>query len=420
MYVDRMDLDQFRSYEHLELDIPAQGLRIVGRNGSGKSSLLEALVMLATTRSPRTQLDREVVGWQSGADLGVNAYARLQAGVHLAAGREVVAIGMELDANRLLTARKSYTIGGDPKRAHDLIGVLKCVLFSPEDVAMVTGAPAARRREVDILISQTDRAYLRGLATFGKVLAQRNQLLRQFSRERRSHRDAGAVTEISFWDDQMISSGAVVVAYRQAVAAVLGAEVRRRALNLVDGADLDFTYVPRLELPPVDHPGDVDRATPVVAAAYERQLQAAREQEFRRGMSLVGPHRDDFVFQIAGRDLGAFGSRGQQRLGVIAFKFASIEMIAARTNELPVLLLDDVLSELDATHRQMLLDELTGRGCQIMVTSTDPELLDQPSIASLPMIEVAQGKVLPGEAGEDTDATVDQEGTADAGSGHRR
>src|SRR6188472_3760662 len=100
MYVDRMDLDQFRSYEHLELDIPAQGLRIVGRNGSGKSSLLEALVMLATTRSPRTQLDREVVGWQSGADLGVNAYARLQAGVHLAAGREVVAIGIELDANR--------------------------------------------------------------------------------------------------------------------------------------------------------------------------------------------------------------------------------------------------------------------------------------------------------------------------------
>ena len=393
MYVDRIELDQFRSYEHLGLDIPAQGLRIFGRNGSGKSSLLEALVMLATTRSPRTQLDREVVGWQSGADLGVNAYARLQAGVQLAAGREVVAIGIELDANRLLTARKSYTISGDPKRAHDLIGVLKCVLFSPEDVALVTGAPADRRREVDILISQTDRAYLRALATFGKVLAQRNQLLRQFARERRSHRDTGAVTEISFWDDQMIASGAVVVSYRQAVAETLGNEVRQRALHLVDGADLDFTYAPRLELPAIDSAGDVDRAIPVVAAAYERQLQSSREHEFRRGMSLVGPHRDDYAFKIAGRDLGAFGSRGQQRLGVIAFKFASIEMIAARTNELPVLLLDDVLSELDATHRQMLLEELTGRGCQIMVTSTDRELLDQPSIASLPMIEVAQGTI---------------------------
>ncbi len=395
MFVDRIELNQFRSYEQLLLDIPAQGLRIVGRNAGGKTSLLEALVLLATTRSPRTQSDRELVGWESGADLGVSAYTRIQAGVQSADGHDVVAIGIELDADRSVTTRKTYEVNGDRKRAHDLVGILKCVLFSPEDVALVTGPPPGRRREIDILVSQTDRTYLRALTDFGKVLAQRNQLLRQFARERRSPRDAGAVTELSFWDDQMVASGSVVVAYRLAFASGIGKNIRERARNLVEGEELDFAYQSRIDLPSVDPASGIDTSIAQVAATYERQLRSARDLEFRRGVSLVGPHRDDYTFSVSNRDLAAFGSRGQQRLGVIAFKFASIEMIAERTGELPVLLLDDVLSELDANHRQLLLGELASRSCQVLVTSTDAESLDQPSMSALPLVEVSRGKIEP-------------------------
>jgi DNA replication and repair protein RecF len=391
MHLDRLVLDQFRTYEHLDLPIPPPGLRITGRNASGKTSVLEALVMLSTTRSPRASSDRDVVRWESGNDYGVPPYARLTADIGGSSGVRSVGIGLELDPAGEVVTRKQFLVNGEQVRAHDLIGVVKGVLFSPEDVLLVAGPPAERRRQFDILLSQIDRGYLRALAQYGKVLAQRNQLLKRFARERRAARDVAAVTEISFWDEQLVSLGAHVIADRRRIALLAGDIVRARSDHLVDRSEMGFAYMPRLALHGLDAEAPADGDRQAIAQQFQAAIEEARIDEFRRGMTVVGPHRDDYQFTIHGRELAQYGSRGQQRLGVIAYRLAEVDIIDRQTGERPVLLLDDVLSELDATHRDMVMAEVAVCGCQILVTSTDASMLEQQPLSALPLVVVEGG-----------------------------
>ncbi|HYJ13218.1 MAG TPA: DNA replication and repair protein RecF [Thermomicrobiales bacterium] len=393
MYLTRLQLEQFRLYEHLELDIPLDGLRLSGRNASGKTSVLEALVLLSTTRSPRTSADRELVRWGSGEEYGVPPYARLEAQVFTTNRVNRVGINLEIDAERQLNQRKEYMLNGDQVRALDLVGVLKTVLFTPEDVLLVTGTPAERRRQLDIFVSQFDRAYLTSLAQFTRVLAQRNQLLKRYARERRSERDPAAVTEMSFWDDQLISSGAYVVATRLQVVRELSIEMGRRSEALVDGASVGMAYQPRLtwEGDGSEYGNKVLRES--VAARFAKDIDAARRDEYRRGMTLVGPHRDEISFLIDGRSLSAYGSRGQQRLGVVAFRLAQIGILEAHTGERPVLLLDDVFSELDDMHRDMLIAAVTQFGCQVFLTSAEADVLGHSGLAHLRGADVEKGLI---------------------------
>lgn len=393
MYVNRLQLEQFRAYEHLAIDIPDPGLRLFGRNASGKTSVLEALVLLSTTRSPRTTVDRELVRWGSGEEYGVPAFTRLEAPVVTAARIERLGITLELDAERQGNQRKQYLLNGDPVRALDMVGVLKTVLFSPEDVLLVTGAPAERRRQLDIFISQVDRTYLTSLSQYTRVLAQRNHLLKRFSRERRSHRDPAAVTEISFWDDKLIAAGAFVVTTRLRLTQALSRLIEQRSQSLVDGATVGLSYVPRLPLEGIPHDLDDKVLRETVAARFASAVDEARREEFRRGMTVLGPHRDEFTFLINGHSLASFGSRGQQRLGVVAFRLAQIGVLESMTGERPVLLLDDVFSELDEVHRDMLITEVTGFNCQLFLTATDADVLGHSGLAHLPAGEVAHGKV---------------------------
>ena len=393
MHLSRLELDQFRLYSHMELDIPRPGLRISGRNASGKTSLLEALVMLSTTRSPRAAADREIVNWSSGSEYGVRPYVRIDAGFETRDGPGSAGIRLELDPERQSVIHKQFLLDSRPVRAHDSVGAIKCVLFSPEDVFLVSGAPSERRRQIDILISQCDRAYLTSLTQYGKVLSQRNQLLKQFARVRRSSRDIGAVTELSFWDEELVAAGSTVMAYRHMIAARIADLVRARSAVLVDDVELGFAYVPKLAIHWGSLVGEVKRDRDVVASQFQAAVEQARGEEFRRGMTVVGPHRDDFVFMISERELAAFGSRGQQRLGVVAYRLAEIDVIDQQSGERPILLLDDVLSELDSVHRNMLLTAVAECDCQLLVTSTDASLLDHPVLASLPAAEVRDGTV---------------------------
>lgn len=392
MYLRRLILDQFRTYEHLDLAFPSKGLRISGRNASGKTSVLEALVMLSTTRSPRATSDRDVVRWNSGDDYGVRPYARIGASIETSGGPRNVGINVELDAERQALARKQFLLDGEPVRAHDLVGALKCVLFSPEDVLLVSGAPSERRRQIDILISQMDRSYLQALSQYGKVLAQRNQLLKRFARERRSQRDASAVNEVSFWDEEIVAAGSVVMEHRHRVANRISELVGVRSAHLVNEAQIGFRYLPKLELPEDTLPDHRDRHQ--IAAVFQSAIEAARPDEFRRGMTVIGPHRDDFVFLIEGRELASYGSRGQQRLGVVAYRLAEMDIIDEMSGERPILLLDDVLSELDSVHREMLLTAVTGCDCQILVTSTDASTLEHSTLQDLPAAEIREGQVM--------------------------
>lgn len=399
MHLSHLTLDEFRSYQHLDLDLPAQGLRIAGRNASGKTSLLEAIVMLATTRSPRTSIDREAVRWESGELYGVNPYARLLAEVVTNDRRHNLEISMELPEGTSRVTRKRFRLDGRAVRAHDLVGVVRAVLFSPEDVNLVTGSPSERRRQMDILISQIDRSYMRALTKYGKVLSQRNGLLKTFSRDRVDPRSREAVTELSFWDEELVHAGSRIVALRYRALASLGHLIEARSESLISRHRIGITYVPRLELPAwsEDETDDVSDLIQRVVARFFDQLRAVRGEEFRRGTTVIGPQRDDFEMTLDGRSLASFGSRGQQRLGVVALKLSESDIIAQWTGERPLVLLDDVLSELDQIHRELLLGALASEDCQLLVTSADREPLEHPALEHLPLVAVDAGRLMPVE-----------------------
>lgn len=396
MHVTRLTLDEFRSYQHLELDIPPAGLRIVGLNASGKTSLLEALVMIATTRSSRTSTEREVVRWGSGEEYGIAPYARIGADVLTSERTRHLEISLELPEGTSRIARKKFRVDGRGVRAHDMVGVLRAVLFSPEDVHLVTGPPAERRRLMDILISQIDRGYLRALSRYGKVLSQRNGLLRQFSRDRVDPSSRSAVTQISFWDEELIAEGSRIVAARAVSLDRLSALVASRSARLIANREIALAYAPKLELPAWEPDELEDRHTLElrVQDVFLKQLQSARSEEFRRGTTILGPQRDDFMLTLDGRPMDAYGSRGQQRLGVIALKLSEADLILEQTGERPIILLDDVLSELDDVHRALLLEAISEEQCQILVTSAGDEPLDHPALARLPVVHLQAGSVV--------------------------
>jgi DNA replication and repair protein RecF len=385
MHLTELKIDQFRCHAGVRMTIPDVGVRIVGPNGSGKTSVLEAIGMLATTRSFRGAQDRDLVRWESGEDYGVAPFSRVEARVE--AGGEIhrLGIAMELADDAETVAGKRFLVDDRPTSAHELVGNLKVVAFTPEDVQLVIGPPADRRRALDILISQFDRVYMRHLSAYGRVLRQRNGLLKAFARDRVRPDAPAAITQLAFWDEQLVGEGAYLIARRARVVAALSRAMDRHATDLSSRSRFGVAYQSRAQVDAdlLTSEETLEDAVARAAAAFHQDLEALREEEFRRGMSLTGPHRDDLVFSIDGRSLARFGSRGQQRLGVLALKLAEADVIALESGDTPVFLLDDVLSELDAGHRRLLLDELAARRAQVVLTSAEDEALDHPALDDL-------------------------------------
>jgi DNA replication and repair protein RecF len=391
MFIRELELEEFRSYRRLDLRLEPAGLRLVGPNASGKSTLLEAVAMLATTRSPRTTTERDVINWTSGEEFGIPPFVRARGAIVCKNGETSVEIAMQVDPNRATTVRKRIRVDERPVRASDAVGRLRAVLFSPEDVALVTNAPAGRRRYLDLTIAQIDPAYLRALARFARVLEQRNSLLKSLQRERVSPRSAQATGQLAFWDQNLVAEGSLVIGGRARFIARLAERARARFAELSSHGDFEATYRSTVDFrsnsgEPVE--------TAVIARDYQVQLEAGRDEEVRRGMSLTGPHRDDLGLRLGGVDLAAFGSRGQQRLAVVALKLAEIDVMTAAGGEPPVLLLDDVLSELDQRHRRLLMDAAAGAGAQVLVTATDARDVESAEFAHIPLLQLEPGAIV--------------------------
>lgn len=391
MRLRRLELEEFRSHRRLELDLEPAGLRVVGRNASGKSSLLEAIAMLATTRSPRAGTDRDTIGWSSGADLAVAPYARLRGVFSRRDGDVEIEIGLQLDPTRNGALRKSVQVNGRAVRAIDAVGRVKAVLFGPEDVAMLAGSPSGRRRYLDLTISQTDPSYLRSLARYGRVLEQRNSLLKSLQRERAAGKQAAAA-QLAFWDEELLLHGGEIIVARDRTVRRL-AEIGGKRHRELTGQDLALTYLPSLASAEPTGNGAADEGW--LQGRVRREFAAAladqRDEEIRRGVSVVGPHRDDFEVASNGISLGRFGSRGQQRLAVIALKLAETDLMTAAAGEAPLLLLDDVLSELDTVHRRHLEDAAASIGAQTIVTATAATDWSGSIVESLPTVELISG-----------------------------
>ncbi len=362
--------------------------------------MMEAMAMLATTRSPRTSSDRELANWKSGAAFGLSPYARLRGEFTRADGIHSVAIGLAVDEGGRSGIKKSVQFDEQSARAIDVVGQFKTVLFSPDDVELLPGAPAGRRRFLDLAISQARRTYLRGLSRYMRVLEQRNSLLRSLARDGGATAGKRAGQELPFWDSELISAATIVLSERAIYVARLNVAARAHFVRLTGIDSLDIAYGAH-RLAPLDSPHgteaydelELTRFQQGLAAQFSRVLNDARGEELRRGVTAVGPHRDDLSFRVDGVDLGRFGSRGQQRLALVATKLAEVDLLQAEASEPPVLLLDDVLSELDQRHRRLVVETIATRSAQVCVTATDLSDLDVPGLAHLPIIRVSSGEV---------------------------
>lgn len=348
MYLSSLLLRGFRNYADLQIDFSPGLNAVYGDNAQGKTNLLEAIFFLATGKSHRTSQDRELI--QQGAP-----FAQARATVVRKTGE----LSLELTLSD--ETRKQLKINGVPeKKIAKLVGNLAAVFFSPDDLQLVKGPPAGRRRFLDLELSQLSQNYLYYLITFNRALAQRNTVLKQ---------DPVDPAILSVYDEHLLSAGAQLIARR--------AEAVRQLAAIA--AQYHFVLSEQKERLTLDYQsqGAEPGQTPPVADVMDRLqtlMRARQREEIRRQVTLVGPHRDDVAFWIDGKDARLYGSQGQQRTAVLALKLAELQFMAAQLGEFPVLLLDDVASELDPTRRHYLLNAME-EGIQTFVSCTDLETL---------------------------------------------
>ncbi len=431
MHCTHLELTDFRLYERLKLELPPTIAVFVGDNASGKTSLLEALYYLATTRSQRSSSDGELINNAAVGDLGTPPFARLQAEVERRRGELQVEIVIARDEARELNtlsnglARKRIKLNKTPRRAVDLIGQVNVVMFSPEDMTLIVSPPSARRRYLDITLSQIDHRYMMHLSQYNKVLLQRNALLRQLRDRQRNPLNPAVKEELHYWDEELVKAGAYIVLRRQDFLLRLAALADPTHAQLMGGGPtlcLDYqskvapdaraAMLPELKQPrppaTPELPALLPHTTRLSNAIQDQfldQLRGLTVEETRRGVSLLGPHRDDFSFTLghdaAAEDIGTYGSRGQQRTAILAMKLAEVSLMEHDTGDLPILLLDDILSELDAHRRQFLLDSIQARPQQqTLITATDLDHFTPAFLAAASQYRVEGGKVTPRDAGQ--------------------
>ncbi len=353
MIIQSLQVADFRNYETLGMQF-SEGTNIFyGDNAQGKTNILEAMYMISTTRSHRGARDRDLIRF--GKEEAHIRAVLLKKGIdyrvdmHLRSGRSK---GIAINGQRL-------------KKAADLIGLLHIVFFSPEDLGIVKNGPSERRRFMDMELCQLDQSYLFNLNQYNKTVDQRNHLLKDI-RAYPQMRDT-----LDVWDEQLLTYGTRIIERRARFMENLGGIVGDIHEKLSGGRErLVISYEPNVR-----------------AEEFGDALKRARDKDCFAGMTTAGPHRDDFSFVNAGIDLRRFGSQGQQRTCALSLKLAEIELVTSLIGEKPVLMLDDVLSELDSGRQNYLLDTIGGIQTFITCTGLDEFVNHRFSIDTLYRVE---------------------------------
>ena len=373
MSLRTLELAGFRSYESLTLEFENGPHVIVGRNAAGKTNLVESIAVLSSGRSHRTSTDAEVVRW--GSD-----FARLVASVPSATTDSAEELEVVIHARGSPSGnRKRVRVNGVNRRATALQPILRTVLFAPEDMLLIVGSPTLRRGLLDSLVSQREPTAPSVMSTYSRALTQRNSLLRRI-REGEASRD-----ELPYWDELVVEHGGQIRAWRGETLAALEQPLFEAHAEIAPSeAKLLLRYVTNAPAEPGEAP----------AAALRRRLRETADKEAWNGATLVGPHRDDLAFESDGRDLTEFASRGQQRTAILALKLAELDLLTATDDRPPLLLLDDVFSELDPMRRAHLVRRI-GDLPQAIVTTTTADDLDPELVGASRLWEVEPGQVLP-------------------------
>ncbi|HHV78669.1 MAG TPA: DNA replication/repair protein RecF [Firmicutes bacterium] len=377
MNIRSLRLDNFRNYERLSLNL-SDGINFFsGPNAAGKTNLLEAVYLLATGRSLRAMKHGEMIRW--GAD-----WMYLKAIVEAKAG------DLEIEVAVNQEGKSSKINGVNSKRIHELLGNLRVVFFSPDEIALVKGPPVVRRKYIDLQISQVSKAYYRFALLYYRLLGQKNAYLKD-------HNGSSVDSKLlDSWDEALASTGSQLMAARFKALQALAENSSRYVGEMTgDREKFHIAYVPSVNLNLQELLRDGQGGITRLQAELQAAIKESRSVELARRVSVVGPHRDDLRFELDGKDLRAYGSQGQQRTAVLALKLAEVDFISEATGDTPVLLLDDVFSELDETRRGLLLKVLSGK-IQSMITSTDPLTNDAQTVfRKAACYTVGGGRVIP-------------------------
>jgi len=369
MWIREVKLINFRNYA-AEVILFSPGINlIVGSNGEGKTNLLESIFLLATTRSYRQAQERDMVAL--GSD---SFYIR---GTITLTGE--IKHTLELSYSQLQKKKQAKVSGIPITRLTDFMGILNVVFFSPEDLNLVKGPKGLRRRFLDILLSQIDKGYLYALQQYTRVLKQRNECLKAI------YRGNMRTADLLPWNEQFVYFAEKIVRRREEAVAEIAKHFAQHAGEINQGKEkLVLEYNSQL----------MKNKVLLSLDSIHEAVSKKQQEDLARGLTSIGPHRDDVVFTINGLQASEYASQGQQRTAVLSLKLAELDYMHKITGEYPVLLLDDVFSELDQSRRTLLLSTLHGK-VQVLVTGTEVPLLSlSPEAASPKIICIQQGKVI--------------------------
>jgi len=368
MYIKNMKLKDFRNYEKLDIDFSNKVNVIIGENAQGKTNLLEAIYVLAFTKSYRTLQDKELINWNK-------AFAKINGIIQ----KSNQTIPLEIIFHHQGKKAKKNHI--EQKKLSDYIGLLNVVMFAPEDLSLVKGSPQFRRRFLNMEISQIEPIYVYHLSQYQQILKQRNQLLKFFQQQKSNDEYS-----LEIFTEQLIQQATKIIKKRfeflhllKKWAIPIHKEISRQKELL------NINYSSSVKVLEDD---DEDK----IKEKYKIAFDSIKQNEIRRGTTLIGPHRDDLTFQINGIDVKLYGSQGQQRTTSLSLKLAEIDLIFSIKKHYPILLLDDVLSELDNYRQSHLLNTIQGK-VQTFVTTTNVDGIDHDTISEAMLYEVTSGKV---------------------------
>ena len=334
MIIKSLELADFRNYDSLHIDFSSGTNILYGDNAQGKTNILEAIYLSATTKSHKGSKDKDVV----------NFYKEES---HIRTYLEKDGIETRVDMHLRKNKSKGIAIDGQKiKKAAELLGLLNVVFFSPEDLSIIKNGPSERRRFVDMELCQLDQFYLYNLNHYNKIVNQRNKLLKDM------YFNPSLRDTLNIWDSQLISFGSKIIERRQLFVEQLNEIIFDIHKKLSGGKEnLIIHYEPD-----------------VLVESYEKNLAVNQERDIKLKQTTTGPHRDDFSFIVGDVDIRKFGSQGQQRTAALSLKLSEIELVKKMTKDNPVLLLDDVLSELDSNRQNYLLSTIGG--IQTIITCT--------------------------------------------------
>ncbi len=358
MYIKSLRLDNYRNYESLSMEF-SEGTNILyGNNAQGKTNILEALYLIATTKSHRGVFDKDLIRF--GCDEGHVRTVIIKGG-----------IDYQVDLHLRKARAKGIAINGQRiRRASELMGLLHIVFFSPEDLSIVKDGPSQRRRFMDMELCQLDESYLYDLSHYNKVVEQRNKLLRQILEI------PSLASTIDIWNDQLLDYGTRIIKRRREFIQDLNEVIGKMHEQLSGGTEhLHLVYEPK-----------------VSEENFADELRRIQEREKYIGSTAIGPHKDDFSFVCDEIDLRKYGSQGQQRTCALSLKLSELQLVKQKIGEEPVLMLDDVLSELDTNRQNYLLNALGGIQTFITCTGLDEFVNNRFSIDRL--YRIAGGQVV--------------------------